>query len=161
MSTSAERVRVDDSSDTPPARESQTRSSSRSFTVPEPPYSVFTRREKWFIVFLSSFAGLFRQVISSSWDPIFHQTMTLTRTASPLTANIYFPAIPALVMAFGKSTELINLTVSQFSLECHIISLTHCYKVTIYMVLQGLCTSAASLPTTIDLNAELQSSQHR
>jgi MFS family permease len=39
---------------------------------------------------------------------------------SPLTANIYFPAIPTLSRAFGKSTELINLTV------------------TLYMVFQGL-----------------------
>lgn len=40
---------------------------------------------------------------------------------SPLTANIYFPAIPELSRVFGKSVELINLTV------------------TMYMVLQGIC----------------------
>ncbi|KAF8898987.1 MFS general substrate transporter [Infundibulicybe gibba] len=62
------------------------------------PYSIFTRREKWFIVALTAFAGLF----------------------SPLTANIYFPAIPTLAAVFHKSTELINLTV------------------TMYMVLQGI-----------------------
>lgn len=39
---------------------------------------------------------------------------------SPLTANIYFPAIPAISKAFHKSTELINLTV------------------TMYMILQGV-----------------------
>ncbi|KAF9567134.1 MFS general substrate transporter [Agrocybe pediades] len=33
---------------------------------------------------------------------------------SPLTANIYFPAIPAISQAFGKSTELINLTVTMY-----------------------------------------------
>lgn len=33
---------------------------------------------------------------------------------SPLTANIYFPAIPAISKAFHKSTELINLTVHNF-----------------------------------------------
>ena len=40
---------------------------------------------------------------------------------SPLTANIYFPAIPTISSAFHKSTELINLTV------------------TVYMVVQGIC----------------------
>ncbi|KAF8143314.1 major facilitator superfamily domain-containing protein [Mycena galopus ATCC 62051] len=56
----------------------------------EEPYSIFTRSEKWFIVGLVSFGGLF----------------------SPLSANIYFPAIPTLTVAFHKSIELINLTVT-------------------------------------------------
>ncbi|TFK36942.1 MFS general substrate transporter [Crucibulum laeve] len=60
--------------------------------------TMFTKTEKWFIVLLIAFAGLF----------------------SPLTANIYFPAIPTLSRAFNKSTELINLTV------------------TMYMILQGI-----------------------
>ncbi|KAJ3733048.1 MFS general substrate transporter [Lentinula guzmanii] len=64
----------------------------------ERPYSVYTSKEKWFIATLVSFAGIF----------------------SPLTANIYFPAIPTIAAAFHKSTELINLTV------------------TMYMLLQGL-----------------------
>ncbi|KAJ7061486.1 MFS general substrate transporter [Mycena amicta] len=55
-----------------------------------PPYSIFTTREKWFIVSLTAFGTLF----------------------SPLSANIYFPAIPTIVVAFHKSTELINLTVT-------------------------------------------------
>lgn len=42
---------------------------------------------------------------------------------SPLTTNIYFPAIPTIAAAFNKSVELINLTV------------------TVYMVLQGICES--------------------
>ncbi|KAJ7457887.1 MFS general substrate transporter [Mycena latifolia] len=56
----------------------------------EEPYSIFTSREKWLIVSLISFGGLF----------------------SPLSANIYFPAIPTLAAAFNKSIELINLTVT-------------------------------------------------
>ncbi|KAJ7656393.1 MFS general substrate transporter [Mycena polygramma] len=56
----------------------------------EEPYSIFTQREKWFIVSLIAFGGLF----------------------SPLSANIYFPAIPAIAEAFHKSVELINLTVT-------------------------------------------------
>lgn len=47
------------------------------------------------------------------------------RSISPLTANIYFPAIPTLARVFHKSTELINLTV------------------TVYMVLQGACELSA------------------
>ncbi|KAF7357908.1 MFS general substrate transporter [Mycena venus] len=58
--------------------------------VVEEPYSIFTAREKWFIVSLVAFGGLF----------------------SPLSANIYFPAIPTLAVAFHKSIELINLTVT-------------------------------------------------
>ncbi|KAH7909780.1 major facilitator superfamily domain-containing protein, partial [Hygrophoropsis aurantiaca] len=62
------------------------------------PYSIYTRREKWFIVVIASVAGIF----------------------SPLTANIYYPAIPTLANAFHKSVEPINLTV------------------TVYMVFQGV-----------------------
>ncbi|KIJ66313.1 hypothetical protein HYDPIDRAFT_109309 [Hydnomerulius pinastri MD-312] len=64
----------------------------------EKPYSIYTTSEKWFIVSMASLASLF----------------------SPLTANIYFPAIPTIATAFDKSIELINLTV------------------TVYMVFQGV-----------------------
>ncbi|KAH9993492.1 MFS general substrate transporter [Russula compacta] len=64
------------------------------------PYSIFAYREKWLIVSIASCAALF----------------------SPLTANIYFPAIPVISRAFHKDVEFINLTV------------------TMYMVMQGLCT---------------------
>ncbi|KAI0776582.1 MFS general substrate transporter [Trametes elegans] len=70
----------------------------RTQPPPTPVYSVYTSREKWMIVAVTSFAALF----------------------SPLTANIYFPAIPDIAAAFNVSIELINLTV------------------TVYMVLQGL-----------------------
>ncbi|KAI0319770.1 MFS general substrate transporter [Amylostereum chailletii] len=66
----------------------------------EKAYSVFTSKEKWTIVLMASLAGVF----------------------SPLTANVYFPAIPVIASQFHKSTEAINLTV------------------TIYMVMQGLRT---------------------
>ncbi|KAJ7504883.1 major facilitator superfamily domain-containing protein [Mycena galericulata] len=56
----------------------------------EEPYSIFTAREKWFIVSLIAFGGLL----------------------SPLSGSIYFPAIPTLAVAFNKSIELINLTVT-------------------------------------------------
>ncbi|KAJ7268566.1 major facilitator superfamily domain-containing protein, partial [Mycena rebaudengoi] len=55
-------------------------------------YSLYTRCEKWFVVSLIAFGGLF----------------------SPLSMNIYLPAIPTLSEAFHKSIELINLTVTTF-----------------------------------------------
>lgn len=64
----------------------------------EKSYSIYTRREKWFIVMIASMAALF----------------------SPLTANVYFPAIPSIASAFHTSIESINLSV------------------TVYMVLQGI-----------------------
>ncbi|KZO95265.1 MFS general substrate transporter, partial [Calocera viscosa TUFC12733] len=51
---------------------------------------VFTRNEKWFIVFMTAIAGIY----------------------SPLSANIYFPAIPVLATAFHEPVELINVTVT-------------------------------------------------
>ncbi|CAI0647055.1 unnamed protein product [Colletotrichum noveboracense] len=77
---------------------------SRTGPMPEPlriplgdagvaePYSIFTRNEKWFIVGMVAVAGFY----------------------SPLPANIYLPAIPKLSEAFGKSVELLNLTVTAF-----------------------------------------------
>ncbi|CDO75510.1 hypothetical protein BN946_scf184935.g46 [Trametes cinnabarina] len=93
-------------SNTPPAarnHDSQKQQTSTSNTgstsePPAKPYSVYTSQEKWFIVAVTGLAALF----------------------SPLTANIYFPAIPTIAAAFHKSIELINLTV------------------TIYMVMQGI-----------------------
>ncbi|KAG2145342.1 major facilitator superfamily domain-containing protein [Suillus bovinus] len=58
----------------------------------EKPYSIYTRQEKWFIVMIASLAALF----------------------SPLTANVYFPAIPALASAFHTSIESINLSVTAY-----------------------------------------------
>ncbi|EJT99613.1 MFS general substrate transporter [Dacryopinax primogenitus] len=65
--------------------------------TPPPPYSVFRRWQIWCIVVLTSCAALF----------------------SPLSANIYFPAIPVIATAFNQSIENINVTV------------------TVYMLLQG------------------------
>ncbi|KAG8752324.1 hypothetical protein FRC12_012031 [Ceratobasidium sp. 428] len=69
---------------------------------PEKPYSIYTKREKWYMVAMVALAGLF----------------------SSLAVALYFPAIPTLAAAFGKSTELINLTV------------------TVFMVLQGITPMA-------------------
>ncbi|EIM79911.1 MFS general substrate transporter [Stereum hirsutum FP-91666 SS1] len=63
--------------------------------------SIFTHGEKWFIVAICGFAGTF----------------------SPLTSNIYFPALPTLASQFNVSVELINLTI------------------TVYMVMQAVAPS--------------------
>ena len=85
------------------------------------PYSVFTRKEKWSIVILASCAAMFRRV---RYTHVFYfaDARSLNSHISPFTANIYFPAIPVISTDFHKSVELINLTV------------------TMYMVMQGLCT---------------------
>lgn len=62
------------------------------------------------------------QVRLSQWFcKVEYSPQTVQCFSSPLTANIYLPAIPTIAAAFNKSTELINLTV------------------TVYMVLQGIC----------------------
>ncbi|KAH7886869.1 major facilitator superfamily domain-containing protein [Phlebopus sp. FC_14] len=80
------------------AKTMQEPASEKVESPPEKPYSIYTTSEKWLIVAIASAAALF----------------------SPLTANIYLPAIPTIAAAFDKSIELINLTV------------------TAYMVLQGV-----------------------
>ncbi|KAK0658025.1 major facilitator superfamily domain-containing protein [Cercophora newfieldiana] len=67
----------------------------------EEPYHVFTRRKKWQLVLIVSLAGLF----------------------SPLSSNIYFPALGAIADGTGSSLSLVSLTV------------------TVYMVVQGIAPS--------------------
>jgi len=57
-----------------------------------PPWSVFTTKEKRWIVFFTACAGFF----------------------SPLSANIYFPALNALAADLKVSDSLINLTVTSY-----------------------------------------------
>ncbi|KAJ1302720.1 hypothetical protein OPQ81_003035 [Rhizoctonia solani] len=58
----------------------------------EKPLSIYTKREKWYMVGMAALAGLF----------------------SPLASTVYFPAIPTMAVAFGKSIELINLTMTMY-----------------------------------------------
>lgn len=120
---SAEPLEVDRSSlspSPPPLSETADGDSERS-VVADKPYSIFTYREKWFIVSFASLAALFRWM-RKYYVPFDKRSFTeLSR--SPLTANIYFPAIPVISREFHKSIELINLTV------------------TVYMVTQGICAS--------------------
>ncbi|KAL9113816.1 MAG: hypothetical protein Q9187_007560 [Circinaria calcarea] len=57
-----------------------------------PPYSVFSKGKKHYIVFIVAWAGLF----------------------SPLSANIYFPALNTLTKELRVSNELINLTLTSY-----------------------------------------------
>ena len=61
-------------------------------TEPEPPFSIFSRSEKTFIVVIASLAALF----------------------SPLSANIYYPALNVLAKDLNVSNSLINLTVTSY-----------------------------------------------
>jgi hypothetical protein len=70
----------------------------------------FNKGEKWLIVGMIAFAGLFRHV-DWHWMDVIILINKRLGLHSPFTANIYFPAIPTLTVAFHKSTELINLTV--------------------------------------------------
>jgi hypothetical protein len=92
----------------------------------KPKFSVYSVHEKWIIVGMASVAGIFR-----SAEIPFQTHIILRARYSPLTANIYLPAIPTLVNAFHKSIEDINLTV------------------TMYMVFQGLCKPSIFLPNQL------------
>ncbi|RFU79725.1 major facilitator superfamily domain, general substrate transporter [Trichoderma arundinaceum] len=58
----------------------------------QPVYSIYTQRQKTFIVFMSGLGGFF----------------------SPLSANTYLPSIPSLSEYLGVSPSLMNLTVTAF-----------------------------------------------
>jgi hypothetical protein len=69
-----------------------------------------------------------RDIQASSLSMLSYLHIPESSFSSPLTANIYFPAIPAMAVAFHKSTELINVTV------------------TVYMVFQGICQFSIIYP---------------
>ncbi|KAH6880528.1 major facilitator superfamily domain-containing protein [Thelonectria olida] len=71
---------------------SQVISTPQTLLREDEPYSVYTKREKWFIVVFVAIAGLY----------------------SPLPANIYFPAIPSLSVVFGQSIEALNQSVTTY-----------------------------------------------
>ncbi len=110
----------------PPASSSNCETAIRNnrYHVTNKPYSVFTHKEKWLIVVLASCAAIFRRVRYLYCICVVYSAdvCSLGSHISPLTASIYFPAIPVISRDFHKSVELINLTV------------------TMYMVMQGLCT---------------------
>ena len=58
----------------------------------EAPYSIFTENQKRFIVFIASWAGFF----------------------SPVSSQIYFPALNTLAKDLNVSNSLINLTLTSY-----------------------------------------------
>lgn len=64
----------------------------RTVTTNGPPFSVFTPKQKRFIVFMTAFGGFF----------------------SAVSANIYFPALNTLAGDFHVSSGLINLTLTSY-----------------------------------------------
>ena len=61
-------------------------------TTGQPPFSVFSKRQKQYIVFLTAWASLF----------------------SAISANIYFPVLNTLAIDLKVSNELINLTLTSY-----------------------------------------------
>ena len=59
---------------------------------PEPPFSIFSRSEKTFVIIMASLAALF----------------------SPLSANIYYPALTVLAKDLNVSDTLTNLTITSY-----------------------------------------------
>lgn len=64
----------------------------RTTTEPGPLHSVFSRNQKLFIIFMASWAGFF----------------------SPVSGQIYFPALNALSKDLNVSDSLINLTLTSY-----------------------------------------------
>ncbi|KAK4544120.1 hypothetical protein LTR36_004618 [Oleoguttula mirabilis] len=64
----------------------------QTITTNSPPFSIFTTKQKRFIVFMVAMAGFF----------------------SPLSANIYFPALNTLAIDFDVSSATINLTLTTY-----------------------------------------------
>ncbi|KAL9079291.1 MAG: hypothetical protein Q9157_001814 [Trypethelium eluteriae] len=58
----------------------------------DPLHSVFSKRQKWFIVFMVGCAGFF----------------------SPLSANIYFPALNTLTQEYHTTSSVMNLTLTSY-----------------------------------------------
>ncbi|TKA57857.1 hypothetical protein B0A49_12524, partial [Cryomyces minteri] len=81
---------IDDESPTQaPPRDPETRATVKTNT---PPHSIFSKRQKQFVVFMVAWGGFF----------------------SPLSANIYFPALNTLATDLKVSNELINLTLTSY-----------------------------------------------
>lgn len=72
--------------------ESPGRGLNKADTAPEPPYSAFTKPQRWLIIALG----------------------TVSATFSGFASNIYFPAIPTIASALGTTVENINLTVTSY-----------------------------------------------
>ncbi|KAF0322283.1 major facilitator superfamily transporter [Colletotrichum asianum] len=59
---------------------------------PEPPYHIFTKRQKWFVIVIIGTAGLF----------------------SGLSSNIYFPSLDAISWDLHVSADMVSLTITSY-----------------------------------------------
>ncbi|RAQ52150.1 MFS multidrug transporter [Aspergillus flavus] len=74
------------------ADQSQTTATTTPPPIPDAPYSIFDKRQKWLIIAIVSTAATF----------------------SGFASNIYFPALPTIADDLGVSLELVNLTVTSY-----------------------------------------------
>ncbi|KAK8106860.1 MFS general substrate transporter [Apiospora kogelbergensis] len=95
---------------------------------PQPSYTIFSRRQKNFIVFMAGLGGFF----------------------SPLSANTYLPSIPDLASYLGVSTSLMNLTVTVFLIF-------QGFAPSLYGDLADMAGAAAGLPALLPVLRCLQS----
>lgn len=97
--------------------EEDQRDESRQQDVDEPPYSIFGKHEKHYIIALASLAALF----------------------SPLSANIYFPALNTLSHDLNVSLDKINLTITTYLVGHSNLYSRFCAKTA--QIFQGLAPS--------------------
>ncbi len=79
-------------------------------TKADEPYSLFSKRDKWLIISLAALAGVFEvrtDFLSPSHEWWAHD-WTFQNHNSPLTANIYFPALQILADKFHTTQERMN-----------------------------------------------------
>jgi hypothetical protein len=80
-----------------PRKEPESVLENRVDEIQTPPYSTFTKSQKRFIVFSASWAGFF----------------------SPVSSQIYFPALNSVADDLGVSSALINLTLTSYMVRHH------------------------------------------
>ncbi|GMF68477.1 unnamed protein product [Aspergillus oryzae] len=89
----------------------QTNAATTSPPVPDAPYSIFDKRQKWLIIAIVSTAATCKFENHSVTKKICRLTST---TVSGFASNIYFPALPTIADDLGVSLELVNLTVTSY-----------------------------------------------
>lgn len=83
---------------------------SNTTAIPEPPYSIFDKRQKWLIIIIASTAANCESVfvIKVKWF------INISKTVSGFASNIYFPALPTIANDLNVSLELVNLSVTTY-----------------------------------------------
>lgn len=87
-----ERIRTEQDEPTRDGQQMHAQRTTTNASAAGPVYSVFTKNQKRFIVFIASWAGFF----------------------SPVSGQIYFPALVPLARDLNVSDSLINLTLTSY-----------------------------------------------